>query len=125
MRPQSRPTTGPNPTRRTPASPIPQQLRRRRDAALRCEPLESGHRDPLDALTASTRHASITTDTSRSLALVKGYDVAHVLRAGGLSPRYSAAGRGWLIALHDVPEADAQLTWAGYDVLCRERQAVA
>ena len=31
------------------SDPIARQLRRRRAAALRCPPLESGHRDPLDA----------------------------------------------------------------------------
>jgi hypothetical protein len=123
MHPETNRNGGQNRPRRTTTTTIPAQLRRRRDAAHRCEPLESGHRDPLDLTT--TRHASITTDTARSLALVKGYDVAHVLRSARLRCRYSAAGRGWLIALHDVPEADAQLTWAGYDVLCRERQAVA
>ena len=32
------------------ADDVPQQLRRRREAALRMPPLDNGHRDPLDAL---------------------------------------------------------------------------
>jgi hypothetical protein len=35
------------------AAPIVEQVRRRRDAASRCEPLECGHRDPLDCTAAN------------------------------------------------------------------------
>lgn len=43
-------------TRSTPMLPratddsVPQQIRRRRAAALRCPPLDDGHRDPMDRL---------------------------------------------------------------------------
>lgn len=39
---------------------IAQQLRRRREAAMRCEPLECGHRDPLDCRAESQKEVTST-----------------------------------------------------------------
>ncbi|MET8947428.1 hypothetical protein ABZX30_28765 [Streptomyces sp. NPDC004542] len=44
------------------ASPIVEQVRRRREAAGRCEPLDCGHRDPLDCTAAGCGQDDRTTD---------------------------------------------------------------
>lgn len=97
---------------------IPVQLRRRREAANRCAPLDSGYRDPLDALAAS-RYAGITYDCAAQVMVVKGYGVRDVLRSAGMKPMRRAAG-GFLLDLHRLADAMAALEHADYRVSVRE-----
>ena len=100
---------------------VPAQIRQRRDAAHRCEPLDSGVRDPLDGQdTQASRFkpASITVDGG--VFLVRGY-VRDTLRSAGLKPIWSGAGRGWVLDVHTMPDALASLEHAGFHVTTRER----
>ncbi|MEV7387207.1 hypothetical protein [Streptomyces sp. NPDC091215] len=42
---------------------LAEQIRRRREAASRCEPLDCGHRDPLDCTTAGCGQAPVSDET--------------------------------------------------------------
>ena len=101
---------------------VPQQLRQRREASQRCEPLNNGHRDPFDALAQSGRRraAWITTEPERVLVLVKGRGCAEPLRRAGLNLRWSGVARGYLLDAWRLPDAVAALEWAGYRVHVRE-----
>lgn len=102
---------------------IPEQLRRRREAALRCQPLHDGIRDPLDRLPRQQKRAKVawvTVDPNRPTILVRGY-VADELRRAGLKPLWSASRRGFLLDASRLPDATAALEHAGYTV--RERAA--
>lgn len=116
-------TTIPLPHTSPPAQDAPTQLRRRRDASNRCEPLKTGYRDPLDAPAAVTagrpyKPAAIVVDDR--VILVRGY-VRDTLRSAGLRPIWSGSGRGWLLDVHKMPDATALLEDAGFHVTVRER----
>lgn len=91
-------------------SDIPRQLRRRRAAADRCEPLEDGRRDPLDPrprTNAKRRVVSIMMNTARNVALVKGWGTRQLIIDSGHTPIWSAVGRGWCIDAKHVPDVEA------------------
>jgi hypothetical protein len=101
---------------------VTEPLRRRRDAANRCQPLDSGYRDPLDALTEQGRAfkgAWITTEDARGVFILKGRGSAQVLRHEGMRPMWSGSRRGFLLDLYRLPDAVAALEWAGYVVRVR------
>ena len=126
MNDKSRPKAAPETPAKKSETTIPQQLRRRRDAAHRSEPLPDGHRDPLDAKASRGRTfkgAWITTEDDRAVFVVKGRGCADVLRRDGLKPMWSVSRRGFVLDLHRLPDAVASLEWAGYVVRVRSDAA--
>ncbi|MFI1449069.1 hypothetical protein [Streptomyces virginiae] len=71
---------------------VPQQLRRRREAAYRCPPLDCGHRDPLDCAATATGPSTygLSDDELRAHAnqLIRwGWSVDEVLARLDVQPR--------------------------------------
>jgi hypothetical protein len=102
---------------------IPTQLRRRRAASRRMEPLDdgTGRSDPLDPLPAPKakppRFVTVIVDDQRRVFLLRGSrGFVDVLRAEGMKPTWSAAARGWWMHTRRLPDALAILEWASYAV---------
>ncbi|WP_327282282.1 hypothetical protein [Streptomyces sp. NBC_01205] len=77
------------------AATVPQQLRRRREAAYRCPPLPCGHRDPLDcaASAAGPSTYGLTESELRAHAnqLIRwGWSLDEVLTRLAVQPRTAA-----------------------------------
>ena len=94
------------------------QLRRRREAAQRCMPLEAGYLDPLDRLAPSApartyKPVSVTVDGR--VILVRGR-VRDVLRRAGLKPLWSAVTRAFVLDVGKMPDALAALERAGFRI---------
>jgi hypothetical protein len=101
------------------------QLRRRREAALRLPPLESGYRDPLDAMTKRDARLWICDHPTEPLVLVSGEPrdtVRAVLDAAGVLDiaRWSDLDEGWVIPADHAE--DVQQAAAAGQVLCRRRR---
>jgi hypothetical protein len=82
------------------------QLRRRRAASYRMQPLADGRRDPLDPKPGRRllRVLSVTTDTATGLALLRGAGSRELAEELALTPQWSESGRGWLVDAAHVPD---------------------
>jgi hypothetical protein len=108
-----------------PADDIPGQLRRRRGAAQRCEPLETGYRGPLDQLapgSPSTTYRPVTVTVDGRVILVRGR-VRDALRRAGLKPVWSAVTRAFVLDVDKMPDTLAALDHAAFHVTVRGRDA--
>lgn len=113
-------------------TPVAAQLRRRRDAALRCPPLPCGHRDPLDPghldrCRGMSRTPPpvlwCTTDEAHGLALLTGtVDVRQIVHRLGIPARWSASGHGYVVPLRVLGDVLACAEAAGVATRCRERR---
>jgi hypothetical protein len=99
------------------------QLRQRRAASNRMEPLPDGRRDPLDPKTGRRLVLSITTDTQTDTGLLRGTGAQYLADWLQLTPRWSSSGRGLVVPLDAVPDLVAVAGWLRYVVTERERAA--
>jgi hypothetical protein len=107
------------------AGDVATELRRRREAANRCQPLETGYRDPLDRLAAiapRTTYRPVTVTVDGRVILIRGR-VRDTLRSVGLKPLWSAVTRAFVLDVGKLPDALAALQHAGLSVDVRERGA--
>ena len=107
------------------AAEVAAEIRRRREAAQRCNPLANGYGDPLDriALSApSTTYRPATVTLDGRVILVRGR-VRDELRNAGLKPLWSAVTRAWVLDVRKMPDALAALDHAGIRVVVKERDA--
>jgi hypothetical protein len=112
---------------------VSSQIRRRRAAAHRCEPLDAGYRDPLDAPTdldstgtnvplparrrSSYKAAGIVVDGR--IILVRAFGARDALESGGLKPIFSGRRRSWVLDATKLADTVAILENAGYRVSVR------
>lgn len=104
---------------------IAKQLRRRREAANRCEPLTTGYRDPIDRITAGASERTykpVTVTVDGKVIIVRGY-VRDILRSAGLKPLWSSVTKGFVLDVGKMPDALAALEYAGLRVTVRVRDA--
>jgi hypothetical protein len=103
---------------------IAAELRRRREASYRMQPLEDGRQDPLDP-PPPRRHPlrvlSVTTDASTGLALLRGVGAKQLAVDLGATPEWSSSGHGWVVDAAHVPDLIALGEHLHYCVSWRER----
>jgi hypothetical protein len=93
-------------------------VRARREASRRCQPLDDGRRDPLDARESQVRRfAWIIVD--EPVILVKGHGLRLLLRRYGMRPMWSVTGRGYLLDHHRLADVCAVLEPERYAVRVR------
>jgi len=98
---------------------VPQQIRRRREAAQRSAPLPSGERDPLDSLALpKVKVATIRVD-GRAMFVTGSYGLRDLLRAFGFKPIWATRTRAWMLDAATLPDVEAALEFSGYRVTVR------
>jgi hypothetical protein len=85
----------------------PAQLRRRRGAAHRCEPLDDGRQDPLDLPRRGRRAVSVRAVGQHSCEF-EGPQVLEGIRVLGLRYMRSKLGGGWLV---EQKHAEDLMAW--------------
>jgi hypothetical protein len=106
-----------------PGEPVADQLRRRREASYRMQPLPDGRRDPLDPKPRRRplRVLSVTEDSTTGLALLRGVGSRQLAVDLGLIPQWSEFGRGWVVDAAGVRDLIAFGEHLHYVVSWRER----
>jgi hypothetical protein len=99
------------------------ELRRRRAASYRMQPMPDGRRDPLDPESGRRLIVSITIDTPAGIALLKGSGARYLADWLQLDPRRSKSGGGWVVDADREPDLIALAEWLRYVVTWRERVA--
>ena len=101
------------------------QLRRRREASYRMQPMADGRRDPLDPKPGRRRLRvlSITIDPSTGLALLRGAGSRELADELAITPQWSSSGRGWVVDAVHAPDLIALAEWRHFVVSWRERAA--
>lgn len=108
--------------------PISTQLRRRREAALRCPPYnDRGDRDPLAVSIEAKPWGWLAEHPTRDVVLVTGTPrsrIANVLQVADVydQARWSDSGGGWVIPASRAGDVEAAFTVAGVPYRWRRRR---